>query len=196
MGRSTSALLASSFRTSVVALFPAGAHAAHSKTKLRGGATGAAAAACSTDSIKAANAQGVYWQGGKTVQVSRDLHLQNRERVLQHFNGKPAGLIVVQGGADINRADTDHHLLFRQESNFHYLFGIELPDCYGTIDVATGKATLTHTHTNTHSHKTCKHTNTHTLRYCYGTHHRQGDPVCPAPARGLHSVDGASSNPK
>ena len=92
--------------------------------------------------IKSANMNGVFWQGGQTLQVSRDLHAENRARVIAEFKTSPDGLIVVQGGADLNRADTDHHLLFRQESNFHFLFGVEFPDCYGTIDTATGRATL------------------------------------------------------
>ena len=58
--------------------------------------------------------------------------------MLAELKAPAGGLVVVQGGGDLHRADTDHHLLFRQESNFHYLFGVELPDCFGIIETATG----------------------------------------------------------
>lgn len=37
------------------------------------------------------------------------------------------------------RCGADHENLFRQESNFHWAFGVKEPDCYGAIDVATGR---------------------------------------------------------
>ena len=40
------------------------------------------------------------------------------------------------------RHDTDHEPLFRQESYFHWLFGVREPDFYGALDVKTGRAML------------------------------------------------------
>jgi hypothetical protein len=48
-------------------------------------------------------------------------------RVSSHAGDAADGMIVVQGGDEQSRADTDAALLFRQESNFHYLFGVEQP---------------------------------------------------------------------
>ena len=43
--------------------------------------------------------------------------------------------IFLQGGKDLYRYDTDVTYIFRQESFFAYLFGINEPDCYGFIDL-------------------------------------------------------------
>lgn len=34
---------------------------------------------------------------------------------------------------------TDHEPLFRQESNFQWMFGVKEPDCYGAVDIETGR---------------------------------------------------------
>ena len=95
-------------------------------------------------SIAQTELEGFYWQGGDTMKISRTLHTKNRRKVLEHMKkqGANEGIIVVEGGRDINRADTDHTLLFRQESNFHYLFGVGFPDCFGTIDISSGRNIL------------------------------------------------------
>lgn len=36
----------------------------------------------------------------------------------------------------------DHEPIFRQESNFHWAFGVREPDCYGTIEYPSGRSTL------------------------------------------------------
>uniref|UniRef100_A0A7S1CA66 Xaa-Pro dipeptidase n=1 Tax=Bicosoecida sp. CB-2014 TaxID=1486930 RepID=A0A7S1CA66_9STRA len=80
--------------------------------------------------------------------IDFSLHARNRAAVvdnLKRFGGATVpekAVILVQGGVAETRDDTDHEPLFRQESNFHYLFGVREPDCFGAIDVATGAATL------------------------------------------------------
>ena len=51
-------------------------------------------------------------------------------------------LLLFKGGVAGLRNDTDHEPLFRQESNFAYLFGVFEPDCLGVIEMPTGRATL------------------------------------------------------
>jgi len=52
------------------------------------------------------------------------------------------GVVLMRAGLSGNRNDTDHELLFRQESYFSYLFGVDEPDWWGVIDVATGNCTM------------------------------------------------------
>jgi len=51
-------------------------------------------------------------------------------------------VIVVEGAHAAERDDSDHELLFRQESWFHWLFGVIEPGCFGIIEVDTGRSTL------------------------------------------------------
>ena len=85
-----------------------------------------------------------FWQGGETLKVPMSLHLENREKVIRGFHAKgfKSGIAFVAGGETRYRNDTDHEELFRQESNFHYLFGVIEPDCFGALNMSTGKATL------------------------------------------------------
>ena len=85
-------------------------------------------------------------RGRHTYQVSMALHAENRRRVAQRMRdaGHTSGLIFLKGGGDdaVERYDTDYEGIFRQESYFNWLFGVELPGWYGAVDVATGEATL------------------------------------------------------
>lgn len=48
----------------------------------------------------------------------------------------------MKGGTNPERNDTDHEPIFRQESYFHYLFGVKEPDYWGAIDVDSGRTVL------------------------------------------------------
>ncbi|KAJ1408142.1 Peptidase M24 [Sesbania bispinosa] len=81
--------------------------------------------------------------------VSMELHVKNREKLLsslrQHLSesSRPLhGFVLLQGGEEQTRHDTDHIELFRQESYFAYLFGVKEPGFYGAIDVGTGDSIL------------------------------------------------------
>ncbi|CAM9599642.1 unnamed protein product, partial [Hapterophycus canaliculatus] len=78
--------------------------------------------------------------------VDYTMHAENRAKVVARLRETegvaPRGLLLFRGGLATNRDETDHEPVFRQESTFHYLFGVKEPDCLGTIDLETGKATL------------------------------------------------------
>ncbi|XP_027341237.1 xaa-Pro dipeptidase isoform X1 [Abrus precatorius] len=81
--------------------------------------------------------------------VTMELHLRNREKLLtslrQHLSlsSRPLhGFVLLQGGEEQIRHDTDHIELFRQESYFAYLFGVNEPGFYGAIDLGTGDSIL------------------------------------------------------
>lgn len=68
--------------------------------------------------------------------VDRSMFKENRERFVSLVKNKikePIIVIMFQGGKSAYRYDTDVEYIFRQESNFYYLFGVEDPNCYGII---------------------------------------------------------------
>jgi Xaa-Pro dipeptidase len=48
----------------------------------------------------------------------------------------------MQGGGPFHIYSTDMEGVFRQESYFHYLFGVEEEDYFGAIDVRDGHSML------------------------------------------------------
>jgi hypothetical protein len=54
-----------------------------------------------------------YWQGGTTLKVSKQIHVENRARVLSLAGFEDNSFIFLAGGVQLSRADTDHELLFR-----------------------------------------------------------------------------------
>ncbi|KAJ3124378.1 hypothetical protein HK100_011257 [Physocladia obscura] len=72
------------------------------------------------------------------------LHAECRGRLFAELNAADAlknkdvvHVALFQGGAASFRHDTDHEHLFRQESHFHYLFGINEPGLFALIDLRT-----------------------------------------------------------
>ncbi|XP_028049802.1 xaa-Pro dipeptidase isoform X2 [Monomorium pharaonis] len=75
------------------------------------------------------------------------LFRNNRERLVSRLRANseitiPGTFVVLQGGVDVPFNDTDISLPFRQESFFQWCFGVEEPDCYGALDLATGASIL------------------------------------------------------
>lgn len=83
-----------------------------------------------------------------TLKISVKMHKDNRERLCSALCAKHPDLaagtfIVLQGGTEHCRYDTDGVLCaFRQESYFHWTFGVMEQDYYGAIETATGKSIL------------------------------------------------------
>uniref|UniRef100_A0A671RBP3 Xaa-Pro dipeptidase n=1 Tax=Sinocyclocheilus anshuiensis TaxID=1608454 RepID=A0A671RBP3_9TELE len=94
----------------------------------------------------AAAAAAVYWLGNDTLRVSAALFAENRGHLCRGLKAEkdvPAGSVVVlQGGEQKQRYCTDTDELFRQESFFHWTFGVTEADCYGAIDVNSKKSIL------------------------------------------------------
>lgn len=102
----------------------------------------------------------VYSQGLDTFRVPMTLYEMNRSKVVRSMNmlleknnnndnsssiknKSQRGIILLQGGKQTTRYDTDHEPEFRQESYFHYLFGAsQYPDCYGTLSLPEGVPSL------------------------------------------------------
>ncbi|MCD7452497.1 hypothetical protein HAX54_017126 [Datura stramonium] len=72
--------------------------------------------------------------------IPMELHSLNREKLFNSLRdhltscARPLqGFVFLQGGEEQTRHCTDHLELFRQESYFVYLFGVEEPGFYGAI---------------------------------------------------------------
>jgi len=91
------------------------------------------------------NQFGFFSLGDHTHKVPMDMHRDARQKLLAGLKDVSAdrnAFVVVQGGNEQYRHDTDHEEVFRQESYFHYLFGVKEPGCFGVIDLNNKKSTL------------------------------------------------------
>uniref|UniRef100_A0A3Q1HKD0 Xaa-Pro dipeptidase n=1 Tax=Anabas testudineus TaxID=64144 RepID=A0A3Q1HKD0_ANATE len=88
----------------------------------------------------------IYWLGNDTLRVAAALFAENHGRLCRELKAKdgvvPQSVVVLQGGEQKQRYCTDTDLVFKQESFFHWAFGVTEPDCFGAIDVDAGKSML------------------------------------------------------
>ena len=86
-------------------------------------------------------------RGIHTLSVPLELHALNRSRLvkklqeLQELKGRRA-VVLLQGGESATRFCSDHEPVFRQESYFHWTFGVQEPDFFGAVDVSGNKSFL------------------------------------------------------
>lgn len=84
--------------------------------------------------------------GSHTFTVPLRLFALNRERLckaLKESNVLPKSVVLLQGGSEQTRYNTDAmDLAFHQESFFFWSFGVLEPDFYGAIDVDSGRSFL------------------------------------------------------
>ncbi|XP_028392378.1 xaa-Pro dipeptidase-like isoform X1 [Dendronephthya gigantea] len=88
-----------------------------------------------------------YFQlGPDGLRVFVNLHTTNRKRLCERLKGlknlKKGAIVLLQGGDEKCRDDTDAEIVFRQESYFHWTFGVLEGDFFGAIDVDSGKSML------------------------------------------------------
>lgn len=81
--------------------------------------------------------------GPGTHPVPMSLHAGNRRRLVERLRGAgAAGVVLLEGGPTRYEYDTDRELLFMQESFFQWAFGVKEPDCFGAIEVGSGRSWL------------------------------------------------------
>ena len=92
---------------------------------------------------------GYFTMGLDTLRVPVELFAENRRRLCERLRGleevQEGAVILLQGGGDQGRCEGDSSdvgPIFRQESYFHWCFGVLEPDYFGAIDVATGRSVL------------------------------------------------------
>eukprot|EP00192_Tetraselmis_astigmatica_P004654 CAMPEP_0117698338 /NCGR_PEP_ID=MMETSP0804-20121206/29707_1 /TAXON_ID=1074897 /ORGANISM="Tetraselmis astigmatica, Strain CCMP880" /LENGTH=495 /DNA_ID=CAMNT_0005512645 /DNA_START=73 /DNA_END=1560 /DNA_ORIENTATION=- len=85
--------------------------------------------------------------GLKSLRLDRaELHTATRKKLVeamkQALPEDQVGIVLLQGGRPWSIYSTDTESVFRQESYFNYLFGVEQEDYYGAVDIRSGKAML------------------------------------------------------
>ncbi len=90
-----------------------------------------------------------YYMGEGTHPVSMDLFRTNRHRLanaLRAVDKLPKEAFVLLQGGRLQSScfgdASDDRAVFRQESFFHWAFGVQEPDFYGVINVRTGGGSL------------------------------------------------------
>ena len=85
-----------------------------------------------------------FAKGPNTYHVEAPLPVAARKRLVAALEAKGCvtGAVLLRGGVSATRNDTDHEELFRQESYFAHLFGVTEPDCWGIIELPSGRTTL------------------------------------------------------
>lgn len=87
-------------------------------------------------------------EGYELFPIDYAMHVAHRHHLIKQFlaahpDAKTnASAILLHGGEEIDRYDTDTQYAFRQESFFQYLFGVREPGCAGFIDLKTHKSVL------------------------------------------------------
>ncbi|MFH4977455.1 hypothetical protein AB6A40_004164 [Gnathostoma spinigerum] len=86
-----------------------------------------------------------FSRGAHTLTISAELFAENRRRLLAKLR-KVVGarnVVLLEGGKEPYRDNTDvYDLPFRQESYFFWTFGVHESDCFGAIDIDSGKSFL------------------------------------------------------
>uniref|UniRef100_A0A670K283 Xaa-Pro dipeptidase n=1 Tax=Podarcis muralis TaxID=64176 RepID=A0A670K283_PODMU len=87
-----------------------------------------------------------FWLGNETLKVPAALFALNRTRLCERLRSNKdvpkKSIVLLQGGEQTNRYCTDTGVLFRQESYFHWTFGVTEADCYGAVEVDSGNSIL------------------------------------------------------
>ncbi|XP_059680823.1 xaa-Pro dipeptidase isoform X2 [Gavia stellata] len=87
-----------------------------------------------------------FWLGNETLKVPVALFALNRrrlcDRLRQNKDVQKNSVVLLQGGEETQRYCTDTGIVFRQESYFHWTFGVTEAGCFGAVDVDTGRSML------------------------------------------------------
>ncbi|XP_074896162.1 xaa-Pro dipeptidase isoform X2 [Buteo buteo] len=87
-----------------------------------------------------------FWLGNETLKVPVALFALNRrrlcDRLRENKDVQKNSVVLLQGGEETQRYCTDTGIVFRQESYFHWTFGVTEAGCFGAVDVDTGRSML------------------------------------------------------
>lgn len=85
-----------------------------------------------------------FSMGRNTYEVMMTLHSDNRAKLVSLLTsiGYRSGVILLCGGDETNKYDSDIEYVFRQDSWFSYLFGVKEPGVWGAIRLPDGETSL------------------------------------------------------
>ncbi|CAH0482141.1 unnamed protein product [Peronospora belbahrii] len=87
-------------------------------------------------------------EGYELFPIDFSMHVQIRQNAVYKFlethpeAKNHASVMLLHGGVEVDRYDTDIQYNFHQESFFQYLFGVRESGCAGLVDLTTHKAVL------------------------------------------------------
>jgi Xaa-Pro dipeptidase len=74
--------------------------------------------------------------------IDYSMHKDNRDKLWKRMGKREGEGVLLKGGFEVPKYDTDTSHIFRQESFFQYLFGVREPDCYGFVSLSDGCSIL------------------------------------------------------
>jgi Xaa-Pro dipeptidase len=86
-----------------------------------------------------------FSMGLDTFRVPMSMHRDARARLVERLRRRgvaDSAVVLLEGGAQPYKYDTDRELLFQQESFFQYLFGVKEPGFFGAVEVGSGRSWL------------------------------------------------------
>ncbi|XP_014238633.1 xaa-Pro dipeptidase isoform X4 [Trichogramma pretiosum] len=109
---------------------------------------GTSAATMDNNKIDNGPMESHFVRGEHTMRVPMSLFADNRKRLIDRLRTKhpratePGSVVLLKGGDEVSLYCTDVSWPFKQESFFQWCFGVEEPECYGALDLASGKSIL------------------------------------------------------
>lgn len=83
-----------------------------------------------------------FSMGAGTMRIPYSMHKNHRERLVRELSEKKTFWVLLQGGVELDKYDTDTQWDFRQESNMQWCFGVKEPGCRGAIRSSDSKSVL------------------------------------------------------
>lgn len=83
-----------------------------------------------------------FSMGEGTLPIPYSMHRDHRARLAKELAHKAPFWVVLQGGVELDKYDTDTSWDFRQESNMQWCFGVKEPGCKGAIRSSDARSIL------------------------------------------------------
>jgi len=88
--------------------------------------------------------KGSFQNGANKLAIPMNIHQSARTKLISEMRkiGITSGVVILEGGKQMNQYDSDTEIVFRQDSWFNFLFGVKESEFYGAVDLSSGECTL------------------------------------------------------